>query len=317
MAEGANAYWERKAAEKQSLRAAAAPDAHTGFGADSAYANTPSAPNPSFGFQSGAARGAAEGRGADLAVAATEMGAPTSYGGGAGAPMPVEVVRGARTTFTNPAPSNEGGGYNPNPSQNTREFGSPVQARQAFNRGAGVGKYVPSEEPKLQAAADIVKNVDPTGARAVNLATAADKEAATAKTGLADETTAYRKSFLGDHGVYDKGIPGMPTDENLSRIYQRGAGLVQGGMPAPAAYQAIQPDIHSHYATPENVDKVLAASGQSGNSELRASMLSGTPAVNEKLYPKIRAILGQPKPSLLSNIGSGILKAGSVTADQF
>jgi hypothetical protein len=161
-----------------------------------------------------------------------------------------------------------------------------------------VGEYAPPEEPKLQAAADIVKNVDPTGARAVNLATAAEKEAATAKTGLADETTAYRKSFLGEHGVYDpKGIPGMPTDENLNRIYQRGAGLVQAGTHTPdEAYQAIQPDIQKHYATPENVDKVLAASGQPVTPELRASLLSGTPAVNAALYPKIRAILSQPKP---------------------
>ena len=49
----------------------------------------------------------------------------------------------------------------------------------------------------------------------------------------------------------------MPTDENLSRIYQKGASLVQAGMPAADAYKAIQPDIQKHYYTPENVDRAL------------------------------------------------------------
>ena len=49
--------------------------------------------------------------------------------------MPVEVVRGGRTTYTNPAPDSPGGGYNPTPSRNTQEFASPLQAGQAWNRG--------------------------------------------------------------------------------------------------------------------------------------------------------------------------------------
>jgi len=177
------------------------------------------------------------------------------------------------------------------------EFATPTQAKQAFNRNSGVGEYVPPEGPKLEA----VAAADPTGARAVNLATAADKDAATAKTGIGDATAAYRKSFLGEHGVYDqKGIPGMPTDENLSRIYQKGASLVQGGMPAADAYTAIQPDIQKHYYTPENVDKALEAisqrTGQPITPQWRANAMSGSPEAIKALYPEIRSTLSQPKP---------------------
>lgn len=101
---------------------------------------TPVAPTEgrSFGFQSGAGRGgeAAAARAPELTGAGAALGEPTSFRGGAGAPMPVEVVRGFRTTYTNPAPDSPGGGYSPTPARNTQEFASPLQAQQAFNRGA-------------------------------------------------------------------------------------------------------------------------------------------------------------------------------------
>ena len=95
---------------------------------------TPAAPEApatrSFGFQSGA------GPGEKMAAArAPELAGAGAALGGAGAPPPVEVVRGARTTFTNPAPDSPGGGYNPTAARNTQEFASPLQAGQAFNRG--------------------------------------------------------------------------------------------------------------------------------------------------------------------------------------
>ena len=94
-------------------------------------------PTRSFGFQSGAgpAEKLAAARAPELAGAGTALGEPTSFRGGAGAPMPVEVVRGGRTTYTNPAPDAPGGGYNPTPARNTQEFASPIQAQQAWNRG--------------------------------------------------------------------------------------------------------------------------------------------------------------------------------------
>ena len=95
----------------------------------------------SFGFQSGAGPGEkmAAARAPELAGAGAALGEPTSFRGGAGAPPPVEVVRGARTTFTNPAPDSPGGGYNPTAARNTQEFASPLQAGQAYNRGERAG----------------------------------------------------------------------------------------------------------------------------------------------------------------------------------
>ena len=103
----------------------------------------PAAPAPvpadtggrSFGFRSGAANPAITPHETEAVAAGAALGEPTSFRGGAGAPMPVEVVRGVRTTFTNPAPEAPGGGYNPTPSRNTAEFATPLQAQQAWNRG--------------------------------------------------------------------------------------------------------------------------------------------------------------------------------------
>jgi hypothetical protein len=106
---------------------------------------------PGTGFRNTGGIKAAAGREAELVAAGAELGAPTSYAGGAGAPMPVEIVRGLKTTYTNPAPYS-GGGYNPDPSRNTREFASPIQAQQAFNRGqlnmnlAAIGNLPPEAE---------------------------------------------------------------------------------------------------------------------------------------------------------------------------
>jgi hypothetical protein len=171
MAEDLHAYYQRKSDERaqnrQDLAAAAAKNAAV---------EAPVTPTRSFGFTSGAGAPQEEvGRTASLVQAGAELGSPTSFNAGAGAPVPVEVVRGMKTTYTNPAPDmGAGGGYNPSLSRNTREFASPVQAGQAFNRGElnqnlalaaktpGVtpnmealtgkyGEYVPPEGPKIAA----------------------------------------------------------------------------------------------------------------------------------------------------------------------
>ena len=144
------------------------------------------------------------------------------------------------------------------------------------------------------------------------MATAADKEAASAKTAVTDHQGTYRKSFLGDHGDFDKEKQafGMPADENLSRIYQKGANLVQGGATAPDAYKAIQPDIEKHYYTPENVDRALNSisqrTGQPITPQWRANAMSGTPEAMSALYPEIRNTLNRPKPGFWANAGKNL-----------
>jgi hypothetical protein len=293
MPEDRYAYFQRKSDERVQARA----DAAQNLRAVAAAAVPEATPTPtrSFGFRNtGGARAAAEPT--NLAQAA-ELGAPTSFEGGEGAPTPIGVIRGMKQTNAVDA-----GG------PQLSEFATPLQAKQAFNRNAGVGEYVPPEGPKLQAAADI----DPTGQRAVNLATAADKEAASAKTAVTDHQGTYRKSFLGDHGDFDKEKQtfGMPADENLSRIYQKGANLVQGGATAPDAYKAIQPDIEKHYYTPENVDRALNSisqrTGQPITPQWRANAMSGTPEAMSALYPEIRNTLNRPKPGFWANAGKNL-----------
>jgi len=303
MAMDRTAYFEQRAADKAQkaldLRQAATP----------AVAGPEPAPTRSFGFQSGAGRGAGEARTADLAQAATELGAPTSYAGGEGAPMPVEVVRGTKTTFTNPAPDSGDGGYNPNPSQNTREYGSLVQARQAFNRGAGVGEYVPPEGPKLEAAAA----ADVTGAKAYHEGQAKVQEAAATADKLGVNKAAYRTNFVDQHGILDPKTKalGLPQDENLNRIYKAGEYHISQGKTPDQAYAAIAPDLHSHYYTPDNVDKALnlisQQTGQPITPERRSKALEGTPEAKAQLYPYIQEALRAPKPGFWGSAGKNLV----------
>ena len=88
------------------------------------------------GFRSGASDPGGVAHQAEAATHTASLGEPSSFRGGEGAPPPVEVVRGMRTTYTNPAPdSGPGGGYNPSAARNTAEFATPVAAQQAWNRG--------------------------------------------------------------------------------------------------------------------------------------------------------------------------------------
>ena len=260
-------------------------------------------------------------RAPNLAAAGAELGAPTSYNGGEGAPQPVEVVRGARTTFTNPAPDTGNGGYNPNASQNTQEYGSLIQAKQAFNRGQGEdgGEYVPPEGPKLEAAAA----ADVAGYRAYHLGQAKVQEAAAAAEKLGVDKSAYRTNFIDEHGIMDQKTKALalPPDENLNRIYKAGETHINQGMAPKDAMSAIAPDLHSHYYTPENVDKALAIisqqTGQPVTPEWRAKALENTPAARAQMYPYIQKALRAPKPGMLQRIGSGLSRAGEATADQF
>jgi hypothetical protein len=92
-------------------------------------------PTRSFGFQSGAGTNP-QVAGRDAEVAANTVGVGEVGGFKTeGAPMPVEVVRGMKTTYTNPAPESGDGGYNPTPAQNTAEYATAPAARMAWNRG--------------------------------------------------------------------------------------------------------------------------------------------------------------------------------------
>lgn len=133
MAEDATRYWRRKSEERQEDRArvaqgfkdTAAANVPSGWGADSAEANAPSAPGRSFGFRSGAAPagGVANQRMGEAVEAGKSLGEPTSFRGGAGAPAPVGVIRGMRQTFA----TDTGG-------PQMSEFASKEQAGQAWNR---------------------------------------------------------------------------------------------------------------------------------------------------------------------------------------
>ena len=113
----------------------------------SAFMSAPERPAPAdpnartFGFRSGAA--------APLPAPGTPGGSlmgtppppaertwePTAFKAGAGAPAPAEVIRGSRMTFTNPVAADAGGGYTPQPGRGTQEFGTSLEAGQAYNRG--------------------------------------------------------------------------------------------------------------------------------------------------------------------------------------
>ena len=271
-------------------------------------------------------------RAPDLAKADLELGAPTSYAGGAGAPMPVSVVRGMRTTYTNPAPSNEGGGYNPNPSQNDQEFSTPVLAQQAFNRGQlnqdlalakrpgmtpnmpalteKYGAYVPPEGPKIEA----VASADPTGERTYRLSQAKVQEATAAGEELGAAKAAFHTNFVGEHGEPDSKNPGSfkkPADPNLSRIYEEGKALIHTGMDPKAAYETIKPKIHEHYYTPDNVDKALdliaQQTGQPVTKQWRANALAGTPEAKAVLYPFIKKAVQQVKPGFWASARKNVV----------
>jgi hypothetical protein len=257
-------------------------------------------------------------RAPELAQAGAELGAPTSYNGGTGAPMPVEVVRGMRTTYTNPAPdSGEGGGYNPNPSQNTREFRSLVQARQAYNRGQGSagGEYVPPEAPAIQATAA----ADPTGGRAYHLGQAKVQEGVAAAEKVGADKAAYRTNFYNEHGVMDPTTKqmGAPADENLNRIYKKGEYYISQGEKPEGAYAKIAPELHGHYYTPENVEKALGIvsqeTGQPITPQMRAKALSGTPEAKAQLYPYIKKSLRAPKPGFWGSAGRNVISPENYT----
>lgn len=212
-------------------------------------APTPAAPvapeapaTRSFGFQSGAGTGErmAADRAPELVGAGVALGEPTSFRAGAGAPMPVEVVRGARTTFTNPAPDSPGGGYNPTAARNTQEFASPLQAGQAFNRGMrseavatgdrrgfttpestldakyggfrAPGQTMEETKGGFQVEAAAAYNKNPASVAAANIAEQKQQEAAKAKVGTDFEGRALKR-----YGVYKDGKIARPAEEHVLR----------------------------------------------------------------------------------------------------
>ena len=199
-------------------------------------------PTRSFGFESGAGPGErlAAARAPELAGAGGALGEPTSFRGGVGAPMPVEVVRGGRTTYTNPAPDSPGGGYNPTAARNTQEFASPLQAQQAWNRGmrseavaAGDRRGFTTPEATLDAQyggfrapgqtleevkgashveAAAAYNKNPASVAAANIAEQKQQEAVKAKVGTDFEGRALKR-----YGVYKDGKLGRPAEEHVLR----------------------------------------------------------------------------------------------------
>jgi hypothetical protein len=137
-------------------------------------------------------------------LADVSLGGPTSYGGGVGAPEPIGVIRGTRQTFAPPR--------QPGQQFIEGEFSTPQRAGQAFNRAAGKGKF---------------EYADPTGARALNLASAAgatvitrqlektEKKAAEEKAG-SDFLSAWKNQYSSPKYEAGKSTPTytMPTDPN-------------------------------------------------------------------------------------------------------
>jgi hypothetical protein len=126
------------------------------------------------------------GEAVNVVANSAELGAPTSYDGGTGAPEPITVMRGMRQTY---APLRQAGQQ-----FIEGEFATPTMARQAFNRAAGTGEYVPPEGPRLQAAD---KNPD--------------RKAAADMVTRAEFGKVLNERVLKDYGVKAKGEDGKDT----------------------------------------------------------------------------------------------------------
>ena len=291
------------------------------------------APTRSFGFQSGAGAPSEEvGRAASLVQAGNELGSPTSFNAGAGAPAPVEVVRGMRTTYTNPAPdSGEGGGYNPTLSRNTREFASPVQAGQAFNRGElnqdlalaaktpGVtpnvaaltekyGEYVPPEGPKIAALGEQQRLTQAAENKRPDLMAKAEADRAAEATRVGETYVATLKNYLANtFGTFDSATNRMafkPTDENTARDALAAEEVARReGAPAAIAHYQDRQNIRSYLGTMQD----QLPKGFDANAYLSA--VSQNPAAWKELVSKGRALkVSSPAPpqgaSALQQLGT-------------
>ena len=349
MAEDATRYWRRKSEERQEDRArvaqgfkdTAAANVPSGWGADSAEANAPSAPSKSFGFRSGAANPGGVGAQhlGEAAVLGKDLGEPTSFRGGAGAPAPVAIMRGTRTTFQNPAADQgEGGGYVQTPGSSPREFATPEQAGQAWNRGmrneavaegdrrgftipeatldTQYGEY---REPG-QTGKEITAEAHVAGSEAKNpyymgLGKKAEAEAA-ALTGASQKDliqknqALIRNKFEAEHGEFNPTTKNysLPADPNLMSIYKRADTLAKQGVSPEEIEKVITPEIHRHYLTPENVVGAVTLYQQRTNKtvppETVAALQSGNPKAMGFIYPWIQEYRKQPKPGWFSGTPS-------------
>ncbi len=315
MPEDRMAWFQRRADERSQARAAAREAAAP------VAPETVAPPTRSFGFQSGAAR-VNEGREKSLAVAGAEVGAPTSWAGGAGAPMPVEVVRGTKTTYTNPAPES-GGGYNPTPSQNTQEFGTATEARQAFNRGQagqdlalaqrtpGVtpnvaaitdkyGKYIPPEGPKAEIVGEQQRLTQAAENKRPDLAALADQR----KAELEDKTASLHIGALKNYltNTYGKLNPATgrmdfkPGNESMARdataaeeVARQESKLGRDGGKAAIA----------HFQERQNVRSFLASKAMPAGFDVNAylSAAAQNPQVWQELAEEGRKLRTTTRPS--------------------
>ncbi len=223
---------------------------------------------------------------ADAVAAGTTFGTPTAFNGGAGAPQPVEVVRGTKTTYTNPAPDTGNGGYAPTASRNTQEFATPVQANQAFNRGSlqdamgaalGLSDVVPpgspagTLSPRGQALADAADKyggyqeprTDLANAQigALNAKAAADT-AATDNFTLNQNRARFQQQALPALGV--KNLDDLKKDPEKYNLFVQHLDLA--GKDGPQTALAKLQDTMSYNRwdkqfTPDNVNTVRTAEG--------------------------------------------------------
>ena len=283
-----------------------------------------------------------QGRGANLVANAGEMGEPTSFHGGAGAPAPVEVVRGMRMTYTNPA-ADTGGGYAPTPGRGTAEFATPTEAGQAFNRGQRgaflanppanpnltyppgywekqadekYGEYQPVGTNLLQQKIEGAKEATSAENKAPEkveqakhwTAKTAAEEAANRKTQITTDQGALRQQLeqeIGSPDATGKNLS-LPTDPQFQAIHKKMDGLIAQGVPRDEAYKAVAPELHKLYSTPENINGAInlyqKQTGKAVPPETIMALQSGKPQAMETLYPWIQEYRRQPKPGFFGSM---------------
>ena len=279
----------------------------------------------------GAGGGGGNAPGSRLAAPASEFGEPTSYAGGAGAPAPAEVIRGMRLSYTNPAPEAPGGGYNPTPGTGTREFATPLEAGQAFNRGqrgaflaghpvnpnvtypAGAspeeratgkfGEWRPSGQTLAETPAREIPGHAEAWKAQADLYREQKKgvEATNRKTDIATNQAVLRKQLEEEIGVQDSktGNYSLPTDPAIQAVHKKMDRLTLQGVSPEEAYKAVAPELHKYYYTPENIYGAIGLmekqTGRPLPPELRQQLMSGSLEAMETLYPFTRQAAQQPR----------------------
>ena len=273
-----------------------------------------------------------------LKAGAAQVGEPTSFRGGAGAPEPIGVTRGMTTTFSP--------GRLPGQQFAQPEMATPLQAQQTWNQGMR-GQAVAAGDRRGFTIPEATLDTQYGGFRAPGTALAEVKgeqwkaaaaaenkrpdlvaqqkaiELKTAQT-LADQNKkTWSEGFQQAHGKWnpEKQKPEVKMDESLYRIQQKAHSLLDQGQSIEAVNKAIEPDIHRHFYTPENVLGAINLFQQKNGVSLPpqtvTDLQSGHPEAMAKLYPWIKEYLNQPKPGFWErNLGVQPRGAGFVGAPE-